>query len=207
VDVRRPRSTTRTCPVPEMHRARRHPASLLSSSVRTPLANQLPPHFQLKTNAKTQERIKIRWDLLEHIPQIYADYGDGRKTYSCTFRANKKGGMNTPEFRKYALNIRHIFPDCADIDGKRIMLKVDSGPGRSDKEFLAWCRTGGIIVCPGVPNTAAVSQEMDQSCGGFKSGYYVSLAALVEHRLKTASASGQPQMGAADYGMLIFGGK
>jgi hypothetical protein len=40
----------------------------------------------------------------------------------------------------------------------------------------------------------------------FESGYYVSLAALVEHRLKTASASGQPQMGAADYGMLIFGG-
>ena len=35
----------------------------------------------------------------------------------------------------------------------------------------------------------------------------MSLAALVEHRLKTASASGQPQMGAADYRMLIFGGK
>jgi hypothetical protein len=48
---------------------------------------------------------------------------------------------------------------------------------------------------------------MDLPYGGFKTGYYVSLAALVEHRLKTASASGQPQMGAADYGMLIFGGK
>jgi hypothetical protein len=48
---------------------------------------------------------------------------------------------------------------------------------------------------------------MDQSYGGFKTGYYVSLAALVDHRLKTASASGQPQMGAADYGMQIFGRK
>jgi hypothetical protein len=48
---------------------------------------------------------------------------------------------------------------------------------------------------------------MDQSYGGFKTGYYVSLAALVEHRVKTASASGQPQMVAADYVMLIFGGK
>jgi hypothetical protein len=127
------------------------------------LGQPLPPHFQLKTNAKTQERIKIRLDVLEHIPQIYADYGDGRKTYSCTFGANEKGGMNTPEFRKYVLNIRHIFPDCADIDGKRIMLKVDSGPGRSDKEFLAWCHAQGIIVYLGVPNTTAALQEMDQS--------------------------------------------
>jgi hypothetical protein len=48
---------------------------------------------------------------------------------------------------------------------------------------------------------------MDQSYGGFKIGYYVSLTALVEHRLKTVSASSQPQMmGAAGYGMLIFGG-
>jgi hypothetical protein len=115
--------------------------------------------------------------------------------------------MNTPEFMKYVENIRHIFPDCADISDKRIMLKVDSGPGRSNKELLAWCRARGIIVYPGVPNTTAVSQEMDQSSGGFKTGFYASLASLVESRLKTTSASGQPHMGAADYGMLIFGGK
>jgi hypothetical protein len=48
---------------------------------------------------------------------------------------------------------------------------------------------------------------MDQSYRGFKTGYYVSLAALVEHHLKTASAPGQPQMGAANYMMLIVGGK
>ena len=48
---------------------------------------------------------------------------------------------------------------------------------------------------------------MDQSYRGFKTGFYMSLASLVEHRLKSASASSQPQMGAADYGMLIFGGK
>ena len=87
------------------------------------------------------------------------------------------------------------------------MLKVNSGPGRSNKEFLAWCCARGIIVYPGVPNTTAVLQEMDQSYGGFKTGFYVSLASLVEHRLKSASASGQPQMGTADYGMVIFGGK
>jgi hypothetical protein len=132
------------------------------------LGQPLPPHFQLKTNAKIQERIKIRLDVLEHIPKICSDYGDGRKEYSCTFGANEKGGMNIPEFKKYVENIRHNFPDCADISGGRIMLKVDSGPGRSDKEFLAWCRARGIIVYPGVSNTTAVSQEMDQSYGGLR---------------------------------------
>ncbi len=44
-------------------------------------------------------------DVLEHIPKIYVDYGDGRKEYNCTFGANKKGGMNTPEFMKYVENI------------------------------------------------------------------------------------------------------
>ena len=115
--------------------------------------------------------------------------------------------MNTPEFTKYVENIRHIFPDCADISGKRIMLKVDSVPSRSDKEFLAWYHTRGIIVYPGVPNTTVVLQEMDQSYGGFKTGFYVSLASLVQHRLKTASASCQTQMCASDYGMLVFGRK
>jgi hypothetical protein len=127
------------------------------------LGQPLPPHFQLKTNVKTQERIKIKLDVLEHIPKIYADYGDGRKAYSCTFGANEKGGMNTPEFMKYVENIQLIFPDCANINGKGIMLKVDSGPGRSNKEFLAWCHAQGIIVYLGVLNTMAVSQEMHQS--------------------------------------------
>jgi hypothetical protein len=125
------------------------------------LGQPLPPHFQLKVNAKIQERIKIRLDVLEHIPKICSDYGDGQKEYSGTFGANEKGGMNTPEFKKYVENIRHIFPDCANISGRRIMLKIDSGPGRSDKEFLAWCRARGIIVYPGVPNVTAVSQEME----------------------------------------------
>ena len=43
------------------------------------LGQPFPPHLQLETTAKIQERIKIRLDVLEHIPNIYADYGDGRK--------------------------------------------------------------------------------------------------------------------------------
>jgi hypothetical protein len=67
-------------------------------------------------------------------------------------------------------NIRHIFKDLVDIPGMRVMIKVNSGPGRSDLKFLAWRRTHEVIVYPGVPITTAVSQEMDQAYGGIKTG-------------------------------------
>ena len=111
--------------------------------------------------------------------------------------------MSTPEFMKYVENIGHIFPECADIIGKRIILKVDSVPVRSDKEFLDWCRACWIIVEPGVTKTTSVLQEIDQSYVGFKKGLYASIASLVGDRLKTANGSGQPQMGLSDYGMLM----
>ena len=56
-------------------------------------------------------------------------------------------------------------------------------------------------------NTTAVLQEMDQSYGGFNTGFYASLDLIVKHRLKTATGSVKPQMGVSDYGMLIFGRK
>ena len=108
---------------------------------------------------------------------------------------------------KYLENIRHILPECADISDKRIMLKVDSGPDRSDKKFLAWCRALGITFYPCVPNTTIVLQEMDKSYGGFKTGFYVSISSIVEHRLKTSNGVCQPQMGIEDYRMLVFSGK
>ncbi len=36
------------------------------------------------------------------------------------------------------------------------MVKVDSGPGRLQEDFLAKARTLGFIVYPGVPNYTAV---------------------------------------------------
>ena len=38
------------------------------------------------------------------------------------------------------------------------MVKVDSGPGRLQENFLANARTLGFIVYPGVPNNTAVTR-------------------------------------------------
>ena len=75
---------------------------------------------------------------MKQITNIYADHGYGQKYYSCTFGMNEKGGMNTLEFMKYVENIRFFFRDYADISGKRIILKFNLRPGRSDKVFLYW---------------------------------------------------------------------
>ena len=55
---------------------------------------------------------------------------------------NLKGRMDEKEFRSYFLNsIVPLFPDAQDVKGKRVIMKVDSGPGRMELVFLAEART------------------------------------------------------------------
>ena len=54
---------------------------------------------------------------------------------------NEKGGMNNEEFDKYIDNsIVPLYPNLEDMLGKRVLLKVDSGPGRNGRDLLnkAW---------------------------------------------------------------------
>ncbi len=63
------------------------------------------------------------------------------------------------EFQQYFLNnIVTLFSDSNDINGKRVMVKVDSRPGRVQEHFLAKARTLGFFVYPGVPNNTAVTR-------------------------------------------------
>ena len=60
------------------------------------------------------------------------------------------------EFQQYFLNnIVTLFSDSNDINGKRVMVKVDRRPGRLQENFLAKARTLGFIVYPGVPNNSS----------------------------------------------------
>jgi hypothetical protein len=50
---------------------------------------------------------------------------------------NEKDGMNNQEFDKYINNsIVPLYPDLEDTPGKRVLLKVDSGPGRNGRDLL-----------------------------------------------------------------------
>ena len=62
---------------------------------------------------------------------------------------NEKGGVADVKFEKYIDNsIIPLYPDLEDTPGKRVLLKVDSGPGRNGREFLVKCRFRGRDITP-----------------------------------------------------------
>jgi len=110
--------------------------------------------------------------------------------------------MNAIELDKYTKKgTLPLCPDASDIPGKRVLLKLDSGPGRMSLDMLASLRLQGVHVIPGVPNTTHVTQETDQNYGLYKSIYRANLEQLSmvrQRRQKTLTVSDLP--------LLVFGG-
>ena len=133
----------------------------------------IPPHFQLKTMAQTQEKQRMSVDWFSATKNVIAQFGhSSRRELLCTFGMNEKAGMNAVELDKYIANaILPLFPDIEDAPLKRVIVKADSGPGRMNVDMLARLRLQGLYMVPGVPNTTGVTQETDQNYGPFKSGY------------------------------------
>ncbi len=121
-----------------------------------------------------------------------------------SFGQNKKGGMDNVEFEKYMLNsIVPLFPNARDKAGHRVLLKVDSGPGRLSLKLLAKLRMLGFVLYPSVPNTTHVTQETNQNYGPFKTQFLSNLDLIVDARLlKKKSLSLQPKF----MGLPLFGG-
>ena len=72
------------------------------------------------------------------------------KEWDYTFGMNTKGGMDEEEFTKYCMNsIVPLWPDAKDVKGHRVMIKADSGPGRTYVSLLARIRCLGFILYPG----------------------------------------------------------
>ena len=172
----------------------------------TAAGEALPPHFQFQTSAQTAEREQMRVDMMQFVPAgIYGHFGNGEeKLWPVTFAMNAKGGMDDEEFEKYVFNsIVPLYPNAEDKPGKRVMIKVDSGPGRMAKRLLARLRLLGFILYPGVPNTTAVSQETDRNYGPFKTQFRKNLALVVDERIrKKKSVSLQPWLVV----LIVFGG-
>ena len=111
----------------------------------------VPPHFQLPTSATAEEREKVRYEFLTHILDTRGRFGcKEERSWPCTIGMNEKGGMTDNEFEKYIDNsIVPLNPDLEDTPGKRVLLKVDSGPGRNGKDLLLKCRFCGLYIYPG----------------------------------------------------------
>jgi len=163
----------------------------------------LPPHFQLKSMAQTEDRERFNLEFLEHIKDLHGVFGHGKKTViGCTFGMNERAGMNAEELNKYFhTNILPLYPDIDDKPLKRVIAKVDKGPGRMDVGMLAALKLKGLHLTPGVPNTTSVTQETDQNYGPFKTHYRYNLSTLAEARFAM-----KLQLSINDLGLLVFGG-
>ena len=161
----------------------------------------LPPHFQLKSEAAAAHQ-RVVLDLLANMEKVRCKFGGETEEYRpCTVGMNEKGGMNSEELEKYIMtNIRPLYPDAADTPGKRVILKVDSGPGRNNIQLLARLRALGFYLVPGVRNTTHTSQETDQNYGWFKSFYLENVEKLVAHRIQSGG-----NLDIADFPLLVFG--
>ena len=124
-------------------------------------------------------------DVAEHVPQVLGKFGcKEERTWPVSFGQNKKGGMNEEEFAKYLFNsIVPLFSHAKDKPGHRVLLKVDSGPGRINLNLLAKLRLFGFVLYPCVPNTTHVTQETDQNYGPFKTQFLSNLDLIVDKRL------------------------
>ena len=86
------------------------------------------------------------------------------------FCVTHKGGTTRRTFNQYIDNVAKLYPDLADVRGKRILIKTDMGPGRGHKDDLIKWKLRGIYILPGLPNGTAVNQEMDRLFAPLEAG-------------------------------------
>ena len=163
----------------------------------------IPPHFQLKTAAKTSERERLNIDFIAGCHDIYGKFGfEEKRKLPVTFGLNEKAGMNSVELEKYFNNsILPLYPDIENKPLKRVIAKVDSGPGRTNIPMLASLTLKGLYLVPGVPNTTGETQETDQNYGPFKSNYRANLSWLSYCRFRMNKT-----LCINDLPLLVFGG-
>ena len=164
----------------------------------------IPPHFQLKSTAQSSARSCFSIEFIARCKDVWGTFGHSRRTLlPCTFGLNEKAGMNSVELDKYFKNsILPLYPDIEDIPGKRVIAKLDSGPGRMNLQMLAHLRIRGLYVVPGLPNSTGKTQETDQNYGPFKGAYRNNL-----HELARARFEAKKVINITDLPFLVFGGR
>jgi hypothetical protein len=131
------------------------------------------PHFQFSTSSKSKETQCVNVNSVAFFPKVKGKFG-----------TSDLKELHDVEFRQYFLiSIDPLFSDSNNVNRKRVMVKVDSGPVRLQENFLHEARTLGFIVYPGVPNNTAVTQETDQNYGPFKTQFVKNLKQLSDTRI------------------------
>eukprot|EP00804_Cyclotella_cryptica_P018915 CCRYP_006435-RA/>CCRYP_006435-RA protein AED:0.37 eAED:0.41 QI:34/0/0/1/0/0/2/0/145 len=113
------------------------------------LANQFRHTSRFSTTSKHEVTQRINVNSIALVPKIHGQFGTSDlMEWPLTIGMNETGGMNDVEFQEYILNsIIPLLPDPNNVNRKRVMIKVDSGPGRLQEDVLAEARTLADLLC------------------------------------------------------------
>ena len=168
---------------------------------------KFPEHFQIPSDAKDRNNEGFSVEFIEDMLHTKAQYLHSKtKTFSPSYGVNVKGGMNKEDFGEYILKnfAPLVAPDTCDKPGKRVMLLVDGGPGRTNEEMLHQLRMMGIYLFPsGPPNTTHILQVLDMLFGPFKTAYFDNLESLWEYRQNNPDIPSTITRN--DVGLLVYG--
>jgi hypothetical protein len=152
----------------------------------------------------TAEFPQIKEELIKRMHQIEGQFGHKkRKKFDIYIAASPKGSMTAGILGDYLQKMVNLYPDMNDAPGKRLFCKLDSGPGRDNKDVLSKARLMGVVIYPGVPNTSEGTQEMDKLFAYSKG--------LMERNRQTISVErkkgGVGVVTVYDLALILFGGE
>ena len=121
------------------------------------------------------DRPRIQYQFIKNMFHVVGNFGfpkqDGNiRTFPCSFSWSKDGSVTDDIFLWYVEKVLFpLYPFAKDVEGKRVVIKADSGPGRLNERFLQSARDRGFYFFPGLPNGTELGQEMDQLFAYLKS--------------------------------------
>ncbi len=137
-----------SCNLPNLRKSTIVSITLITGS--TAAGEAIPLHFQFSAASKSKKTQQVNVNSIAFFPNVKGKSGTSDlKEWPMTIGMNEKGGMDEVEFRQYFLNsLVLLFPDSDDVNGERVIVKVDSGSGSLQEIFLAEARTLEFIVYP-----------------------------------------------------------
>jgi hypothetical protein len=129
----------------------------------------LPIHVMFSSDAQEENyQVDARW--LADFPRVRARFGhDDAEEFCAQVTVNERGGTDDRVLHQsLSCYTERLYPNAADLVGRRVLYKIDGGPGRLAETMLAECRANSVYLFPGVQNTTPVTQETDQKYGLFK---------------------------------------
>ncbi|MGH7955114.1 MAG: hypothetical protein ACREOZ_04055, partial [Gloeomargaritales cyanobacterium] len=131
----------------------------------------LPIHICFSSDAQDEENYQIKQSWLANCPRVTVSFGHlAPVNLPTTATVNPKGGTDSRVLKQVLIQyIEKLYPDAVDVKARRVVIKIDGGPGRLDQSCRTELRTRGVYLFPGVQNTTHITQETDQNYGLFKS--------------------------------------